>query len=253
MKFSQNTLQQVAGFDGQIIAQQLVFGQKDFWNFAWTSDIQTVGGFVTGSTPVNLTDAVISAEIVRRSIVNFCDSRTGLDFKIKDYPLVRSAATVTASSDATNEFTCESTHDLFVGKPIKFSGTVFGGVDTTTTYFVLAITSKTTFTISETSGGTVFALTTATGEMSADTIDPTPVALPITNRDDDEGTFTVSVDSEQWDLIAGDPDFDIHTKEPACFTGRIKIRFPAFGSQPEYDEVVFLLFLVTSDGVINNG
>lgn len=253
MKFSQNTLNQVAGFDGQIIAQQLVFDQKDFWNLSWTSDTETVGGFVTGTSAINLTDAVISAEIVRRAIVNFCDSRTGLDFKIKDYPLERSAATITASTSVVNQFTCDSTEQLYVGKPIKFSGTVFGGVNTTTTYFVVQITSTTTFRISETSGGSVKPLTDATGTMSADTIDPTPIALPITNRDDANGTFTMTIDSEQWALIAGDPDFDIHTNEPACFTGRIKIRFPAVGSQPEYDEVVFLLFLVTSDGVINNG
>jgi len=253
MKFSQNTLNQVAGFDGQIIAQQLVFDQKDFWNFSWASDVQYTGGWVTGSTPINLTGATISAQIVRRAITDYCDSRTGLDFTINDYPLVRSAATVTASSDATDEFTCASTELLYEGKPIKFSGTVFGGVDTTTTYYVLAITSTTTFTISTSSGGTVLALTTATGSMSADTIDPTPITLPITNRDDSAGTFTMTIDSEQWALIAGDPDFDINADNPACFTGRVKIRFPSVGDQPEYDETVFLLFLVTSDGVINNG
>lgn len=253
MKFSENTLNQVAGFDGQIIAQQLVFDQKDFWNFEWSSDIQYTGGWVTGSTPINLTGATITAQIVRRAITNYCDSRTGLDFKIEDYPIIRSAAAITASSDATNEFTCASTALLYEGKPIKFSGTVFGGVDTTTTYFVLSITSTTTFTISTTSGGSVLALTSGTGTMSADTIDPTPISLPITNRNDSQGTFTMTIDSEQWQLIAGDPDLDINADEPACFTGRVKIRFPSVGDQPEYDEVVFLLFLVTSDGVINNG
>lgn len=253
MKFSQNTLNQVAGFDGQIIAQQLVFDQKDFWNFAWSSEQQFAGGFQIGSTPVNLTDAVITAEIVRRTATGFCDTRTGLDFKIQDYPLIKSAAIVTASSDSTNEFTAESTENLYVNKPIQFSGAVFGNVDTTTTYFVLDITSATTFTISETAGGAPFSLALDTGEMSADTINPTPISLPVTNRDDPNGTFTVTIDSEQWDLIAGDPDFDIDAKDPACFTGRIKIRFPAVGSQPEFDEVVFLLFLITSDGVINNG
>ena len=253
MKFSQNTLNQVAGFDGQIIAQKLVFNQKDFWNFSWSSDIQTTGGFVTGTTPLDLTNATLSAQIVRRSITNFCDSRTGLDFTINDYPLVKTAATITESSDQTNEFTCESTELLYEGKPIQFSGTVFGGIDTTTTYYVLAITSTTTFTISTSSGGSELALTSGTGTMSADTIDPQPITLPITNRDDENGTFTMTIDDTAWGIIAGDPDLDINSTEPVCFTGRVKISFPQNGDQPAYDEVVFLLFLITSDGVINNG
>ena len=253
MKFSQNTLNQIAGYDGQILAQQLVFDQKDFWNFQWSSDIQYTGGWVTGSSPVNLTGATINAQIVRRAISDYCDSRTGLDFKIQDYPLIRSAATIISSNSATNQFTCDSVDLLYVGKPIRFSGTVFGNVAINTTYYVKDIVTSTEFTISETSGGTVFALSTATGSMSADTIDPTPVALPISNRNDAQGTFTMTIDSDTWGIIAGDPDLDIDADEPACFTGRIKITFPAVGTQPEYDEVLFLLFLVTSDGVINNG
>ena len=84
-KFSQNTLNQVAGFDGQIIAQELVYEQKDFWNFSWASDLTYTGGWVTGSTPVNLTGATIDAQIIRRAITNFTDSRTGYDFEIRDF------------------------------------------------------------------------------------------------------------------------------------------------------------------------
>jgi hypothetical protein len=61
----------------------------------------------------------------------------------------------------------------------------------------------------------------------------------------------MTIDDDTWSIIAGDPDLDIDATEPACFTGRIKISFPAVGSQPAYDQAVFLLFLVNSDGVIN--
>jgi hypothetical protein len=252
-KFSQNTLNQVAGFDGQIIAQELVYNQKDFWNFSWASDIQYTGGWVTGSTPVDLTGATISAQIVRRAITNFRDSRTGLDFIITDYPLVPAVAEVTASSSVTNYFTCDSVDLLYVGKPIQFTGTVFGGVAINTTYYVKEIPTATTFSISATSGGSVFTLTTASGTMEANTIDPTPINLPISNIVAADGTFTMAIDDNTWDLIAGDPDLDINATDPACFTGRLKISFPAVGTQPAYDEVVFLLFLVASDGVVNYG
>lgn len=252
-KFSQNTLNQVAGFDGQIIAQELVYEQKDFWNFSWASDLTYTGGWVTGSTPVNLTGATIDAQIIRRAITNFRDSRTGLDFEINDYPLVPAVAVVTASEATDDTFTCDTVGLLYVGKPIQFTGTVFGGVAINTTYYVTSIPTATTFTISSTSGGPTFALTTATGSMIANTIKPSPISLPISNIVAAAGTFTMTIDDDTWDLIAGDPDLDINATDPACFTGRVKISFPAVGSQPAYDEIVFLLFLVASDGVVNNG
>ena len=252
-KFSQNTLVQVAGFDGQILAQELVYDQKDFWNFSWATNIQYTGGWVTGSTPVNLTGATIDATIIRRAITNFHDSRTGLDFTIQDYPAVPLVATITATTTGTNIMTCDSTALLYVGKPIRFTGTTFGGVAINTTYYILTIPTETTFTISATSGGPTFALSTATGSMKANTIDPSPVSLPITNINASAGTFTMTIDDDTWDLIAGDPDLNINATEPACFTGRVKISFPAVGSQPAYDECIFLLFLVNSDGVINYG
>ena len=33
-KFSQNTLNMIAGADGQILAENLIYNQKDYWNFA---------------------------------------------------------------------------------------------------------------------------------------------------------------------------------------------------------------------------
>jgi len=140
---------------------------------------------------------------------------------------------------------------LFVGKPIQFTGAVFGGVAINTTYYVKTIVTSTTFTISATSGGSVFTLTTATGTMVANTIAPTPITMTITNRVDLLGKFTLLIDDSTWGLIAGDPDLDIGALEPACYTGRVKISFPAVGDQPAYDEAVFLLFLVNSDGVVN--
>lgn len=252
-KFSQNTLTQVAGFDGQILAQELVYNQKDFWNFSWSTITEYTSGWQTGTTPIDLTGATINATIVRRAITNFHDSRTGLDFQITDYPLVPLVATITATEATDDTLTCDTTDLLFIGKPIRFTGTTFGGVAINTTYYILTIPTATTFTISATSGGPTFALSTATGSMKANTIKPTPITLPISNVVNAAGTFTMTIDDLTWGLIAGDPDLDINAVEPACFTGRVKISFPAVGSQPAYDECIFLLFLVNSDGVINNG
>ena len=151
--------------------------------------------------------------------------------------------------------TCTSTSELYVGQPVEFSGTVFGGVAINTTYYVLTVPTATTFTISATSGGATLALTTATGSMSMNKIDPLPISLPITNTVVADGTFTMTIDDATWGVIMGDPDLDINAVEPACFSGRLKLSFPSItiGTtvQPAYDQVVFLLFLINSDGVVN--
>ena len=254
-KFSQNTLNKVAGFDGQILAENLIYNQRDYWNFAWADITSYPSGWQTGTTPVDLAGATIDAQIVRRAISNFHDSRTGLDFVVQDYPAVPLIQTITASDSATDYFTCTSTADLYLNQPVEFAGTVFGGVAINTTYYIKEIPTATTFSISATSGGAVFALTDATGSMEMNRIDPTPVTLPITNRVDADGTFTMTIDDATWDVIVGDPDLDINAVEPACFSGRLKISFPSItiGAtvQPAYDQVVFLLFLINSDGVVN--
>lgn len=269
-KFSQNTLNQVGGFDGQVLAQELVYNQKDFWNLAWSNITSYPSGWQTGTTPINLTGATIDATIIRRAITNFRDSRTGYDFTITDYPLVSKITTITASTTGTNLFTCDSTNELFVGMPIQFRGTVFGGVAINTTYYVKEVVTDTTFSISATRGaapaytpGAVFALSSASGTMTINRIEALPISLTITNVNNSAGTFTLVIDEEVWATIGrdslqvtysglpGDPDLGINATDPACFTGRIKISFPAVGNTPAHDESIFLLFLVASDGVYN--
>lgn len=254
-KFSQNTLNKVAGFDGQILAENLVYNQKDFWNFAWADITSYPSGWQTGTTPVDLAGATIDAQIVRRAISNFHDSRTGLDFTIQDYPAVPLIQNITATDATDDLMTCLSTAELYLNQPVEFAGTVFGGVAINTTYYIKEIPTATTFSISATSGGATLVLSTATGTMSMNKIEPVPVSLPITNRVDADGTFTMTIDDATWDVIVGDPDLDINATEPACFSGRLKLSFPSIvigaTTQPAYDQVVFLLFLINSDGVVN--
>lgn len=80
---------------------------------------------------------------------------------------------------------------------------------------------------------------------------PSPIPLTITNRDDATGTFTVVMDSDAWGLVANDPDLDIASINGAGFSGRIKISFPASGSTPAQDFIIFLFFIVRSDAINN--
>lgn len=80
---------------------------------------------------------------------------------------------------------------------------------------------------------------------------PSAVNLTITNRDDANGLFTLVIDESAWGVIASDPQLDINAENCVGFSGRIKISYPASGSIPAQDLIIFLLFLVRSDGVIN--
>lgn len=157
--FNKNSLTQISGFDNPIIAGELVYNQKTFWNLAFTSN----------SVVVPLTGATIDAQIIRRQISNLQDTRYGLTFDIADY---------TAST-------------------------------------------------------------------------PTAVTLTISNRVDAAGTFTLVIDESAWSVISTDTQLDINATDCVAFSGRIKISYPASGSTPAQDSIIFLLFLVRSDGVIN--
>ena len=81
---------------------------------------------------------------------------------------------------------------------------------------------------------------------------PTPIPLTITNRDDAAGSFTLVIDDSSWDLVDSDAELAINSVNGAGFSGRIKIGFPAYngGIQPAEDSIIFLLFLVRSDGIV---
>lgn len=79
---------------------------------------------------------------------------------------------------------------------------------------------------------------------------PSPVPLTITNRVDASGQFTLVIDSTAWGLIDSDPELDINAQNCVGYSGRIKIAFPTDKTNPANDYIVFLLFLVRSDGVV---
>jgi len=156
--FNQNTLTQVSGFSNPIIAGELVYNQRTYWNLTMTAN----------SAPVNLTGATIDASIIRRAVSNITDTRNGLTFDIANYDPA-----------------------------------------------------------------------------------PVPVALTISNRVDVSGTFTLVIDESAWSVLSNDDELDINAENCVGFSGRIKIGFPAVGSTPADDAIIFLLFLVRSDGVFN--
>jgi hypothetical protein len=81
---------------------------------------------------------------------------------------------------------------------------------------------------------------------------PTPPAIPltITNIDNAAGSCTLVIDSTAWGLMEDDPELEINASDPVGYSGRVKVSLPASGITPADDLIIFLLFLVRSDGVI---
>lgn len=157
--FNKNTLAQVSGFDNPILAGELVWNQKTYWNLTFTNS--------ANGLPVDLTGATLNAQIVRRELSNIIDTRNGLTFDIADY-------------------------------------------------------------------------------------NPAPAAIPltITNIVAAAGSCTLVIDASAWSLMSNDPELEINATDPVGYSGRVKVSFPQVGSTPPDDSIIFLLFLVRSDGVI---
>jgi len=79
---------------------------------------------------------------------------------------------------------------------------------------------------------------------------PDPVSMTVANINGPAGTCTLVIDDTTWDLINSDPELEINAVDPVGFSGRVKVSFPAVGTTPEDDSIIFLLFIVRSDGVV---
>lgn len=81
---------------------------------------------------------------------------------------------------------------------------------------------------------------------------PTPPSIPLTisNINAAAGTCTLVIDAGAWSLMSTDPQLEINAQNPVGYSGRVKVSFPAAGGTPADDMIIFLLFIVRSDGVV---
>ena len=97
--FNKNSLTQVSGFDNPIIAGELVWEQSTYWNLVITAD--------DNITPIDLSNATIDAQIIRRAMSNIMDTRNGLTFDIANYTPTPDPIplTITNRDNALGKFT----------------------------------------------------------------------------------------------------------------------------------------------------
>ena len=144
--------------------------------------------------------------------------------------------TCTETSAQTNQITCDQTLRLESGLPIRFYGSVFGGVVQGQVYFVTQVVSATEFKISEQQDGMDLDLTTAQGTMIGHVSEPVDavyassfddqfLGLRPTDINVDGGEFVGAYEGHApEELINGSEydtmDFRVYTSPGGDWTGR---------------------------------
>jgi hypothetical protein len=71
-RFTKNSIAQIGGFQDQVLAEELLYGQDTYWDITVSDD---------SGTPYNLTNWQTSARLIRRSVTGIEDTRQGLDIQ----------------------------------------------------------------------------------------------------------------------------------------------------------------------------
>ena len=112
-----------------------------------------------------------STTVLSMDVTNFPDpvENTIISYLNKLMPIVNTKITMVCSNTTgiTNRITCDETSYITSGTVLTFFGTTFGNITTSTTYYVNTVVDNANFTVSTSSGGPVFVLTTASGTMNA--------------------------------------------------------------------------------------
>ena len=111
------------------------------------------------------------------------------------FPLIVTSASLTTAS--TNIITCLSTTGFALGRIVLFSGTTFGTISSTTTYYVKSIINSTEFTVSTTQNGPTYLVTDAAGYMIV-TLPATSIGQPTIRT----SSFTLKLESALGTAVA---------------------------------------------------
>jgi hypothetical protein len=120
------------------------------------------GGYeYTGTNSYNNVATTINgAEILRAN-------KSFLAYEATAWVKASYGGTVTTTTASNDRLTTSAAHNLTVGDPVVFSGTTIGGIIAGTTYYVFSVPTTTTFTITNSQGGTsVFEINDGSGSMT---------------------------------------------------------------------------------------
>jgi hypothetical protein len=151
--------------------------------------------------------------------------------------------TASETTSTTNIITVTSTIGFTVGRPVVFSGTTFGDINSGQQYYIKSIPSATTFTISATQNGSPFILTNGTGSMTVTllavstgtpTIRTYTFTLELTSPlGGDTGFYTITVINQNTPVTQGGPGKLPNTRLPVILNTR-PLTFNLTNNDPYY-------------------
>lgn len=159
--------------------------------------------------------------------------------------------TSTAVATSSNTIVCVSTIGFSVGRPVVFSGSVFGGITSGETYYIKSIIDETSFTISTTVDGPTYSLQNEVGNMDITLPNisigqPTIQTYSFTLRLDSElgtdlQTYSITVVNQNTSQSNGGPGLPKNTRPPTIYNTR----------PPTYDigedDINFSYYLLPND------
>jgi len=159
---------------------------------------------------------------------------------------------VTSTATTTNVLTGFSTAGFTSGRPLSFSGTVFGGVFTDTTYYVKDIIDDVSFTISLSANGPEYPLSNDIGYMTV-TLPNINVGQPTIRTysftlklesavGDDTESYSITVINQNAPNSIGGPGFGPNTRVPTIYNTRP----PTYDIQD--DPINYSYYILPPDG-----
>jgi len=140
--------------------------------------------------------------------------------------------TATSTNASTNYITVLSTNNFYPNRPVVFSGTLLGGLSSSTTYYIKEIINATQFTITSIPDGDVFTLSnTETGLMEV-TLQETDLFFPASKKlysftlelisplGNDRSEYKISVLNQNLPVSEGGPGKPPNTRVPTIFNTR---------------------------------
>lgn len=200
--------------------------------------LATINDSIWQEIPINYSNPITSnkvrLQIIQGSLPPGLEMNdTGLIRGYADPPFVTvQLNSVNTAAIATNQniITCFSTAGFTIGRPIVFTGAVFGGIVEGATYYIHSIIDDSTFTITTSVGGPIFLLSNSVGYMNVSLPNisvgqPTVRTYSFTVKLESElgndiRSFSITVKNQNAPVSLDGPNLPANSRRPTIYNTR---------------------------------
>lgn len=204
-------------------ATALTIGQYYAIDFVGTSNFMLAGAptntigtvFLANNTAIGTGTAFATIEPNTWIVQNISGSGTGSKWRVSaaQYAI---PATINGNIDVV---TVSDTTGFYRDMPITFTGTTFGGITTGSTYYIKEVADGNSITLSTSPGGTMLALSNASGTMSGNPVTYMYLATNDYNSSSSSKTLTNTYITTNNIKLSGTANLAVNA--PIVFTGNV--------------------------------